>query len=142
MSSITTASATKVFCLVQCNTGAYYSEWLGQRAIDRLAEDGFEIFNRVCAEKTDAPASDIIVEIAFMLAHATYPAPDEAWDTDDEAKAFARGTIETLEIIVESIGQDVSIPPTKAVKKVLDMFTKRAVHRLQADAIDNAKASV
>lgn len=120
--------------------GAYYYEWTSTASIAQLRTDRYTVMpTRLTAPRASlelASTVDIIADICFMLANSQYGIDmNSTGEQADLAIAAANGMRDALELLVESLGQNLLKPPTKASQSILDMFTKRMVQRMQTASI-------
>lgn len=120
---------------VKCELGAYYFAWVTGQEINPLKDLGLEVTPQeyTLPNNNDATAEDWISDICFMVANSQYGNNlDSSSYTNDLATSAANAMRDTLEIMLEHMGQSVKQPPTEASQAFLEAFAKKSVHRMQA----------
>jgi hypothetical protein len=145
--SVMNPLAVRSYVKVSNLDGAYYFAWVTANEAEILVKDLYTIEPAKRAPRQSSPrrpvtlanTDDHIADICFMLANSALPPADDEGRNDNPADYYANGMRIALETLVESLGQRLLEPPTKATQAVLDMWTRRMVQKFHTWAVVYAK---
>jgi len=136
----------KSYVQITSLNGSYYFAWISSAEAYMLVQDYYVVEPAKCAPRTESPrrqiteasTEDMISETCFMLAHNMFgDTGEEAEMTDSDH--YSNGMRMTLETLVESLGQRLLEPPTKATEGLIEMWTKRMIQKFHTYDVIAAK---
>jgi len=137
----------KTYVQVSALNGSYYYTWVSATEATILVQDHYRVSPAKCAPRSHSPrrqvtlasTEDHISDICFMLAHSIFEPPEDDNGEFNDSDHYANGLRMALETLIESLGQRLLEPPTKATQGLLDMWTRRMVQKFHTYDVIAAK---